>query len=283
MTDAALDFTVIGLQERSRQGAPLARFGALHLVPESGKALKSEHLSIIQHPGGREKQIALRNSRVLGVHGDHLYHDADTQQGASGAPMLNDRWYRVAPHHRTVPDLNEACTWAANRGVGISAIFKRLRKSAADSAHPQRRAALRVLEALSAHALDADAPESRTWRGAPTFNKIEPLPQRMRTPAPPTGNEALAAPALLSGATHARLLARDPRHRAVIKHLERPPQHAGAVIAVGPRLVLSAWHVIEVAAFTLTTYDDAAIATHMDHPIGFDDRKSVRACASARP
>lgn len=278
VTDAALDFTFIGLQERSRQGAPLARYGALHLVPESGKALKSEHVSIIQHPGGREKQIALRNSRVLGVHGDHLYYDTDTQQGSSGAPVLNDQWYPVALHHRTVPDYDKACTWVANRGVRISAIFKRLREIAADGADPQRGAAMQVLDRLSAHDLDAGAPEGPTWRGTPAFDENDRAPHE-RMPPPLAGYEALAAPALLPHPTRSRLLDRDPRHMAVLRHEDSPPRHAGTVVAVGPKLVLSAAHVIKSAAFTLRTYDDAGNANDLAQRIGFDDARSQRVCA----
>ena len=54
-----LDFALVAVHPRSRDGTPLSRYGLLRLIGQSGKALLGEPVSIIQHPRGADKQIAL--------------------------------------------------------------------------------------------------------------------------------------------------------------------------------------------------------------------------------
>lgn len=127
LTDPELDFTFVSVASTGSRGSRIEAYRWLKLVPESGKALKGEAISIIQHPNGLPKQIAIRESTVVGRKGAYVYYFADTNPGSSGAPAVNDQWFPVALHHRSVPDYFNPCKYVANRGVRISKICEKLR------------------------------------------------------------------------------------------------------------------------------------------------------------
>lgn len=129
-TNKAYDFTFVGVSASSRDGQPLSALHTLPLIDESGKAIKKEPITIIQHAHGQPKQIALRDSFILGRKDQYLYYTTDTNPGSSGAPVLSDEWFPVALHHRSVPNLNVPNQYAANRGIRISSILKKLRQHA---------------------------------------------------------------------------------------------------------------------------------------------------------
>ncbi len=129
-TDQDLDFTFVAVAMTGSQGTDIREFGAMRLIEESGKALKGEPVSILQHPGGLPKQIAIRDSTVVGRKGDFIYYFADTNSGSSGSPVVNDQWFPVALHHRSVPDYFEPCKYVANRGIRVSSIYTKLRAAA---------------------------------------------------------------------------------------------------------------------------------------------------------
>jgi endonuclease G len=79
----------------------------LGLIEDSGKALANEAVSIVQHPEGADKQIALRNNHILGVMDDFIHYTTDTKTGSSGAPVFNDQWQVVALHHLSVARRND--------------------------------------------------------------------------------------------------------------------------------------------------------------------------------
>ena len=144
LTSEDLDFTFISVASASRSGRKLADYGHLRLIRESGKALKKEFVSILQHANGLPKQIAMRDSMILGRKDQYIYYSTDTNSGSSGSPVVNDEWFPVALHHRTVPDFNKPCNFVANRGIRISAIFERLDQAASSNEMAQR--ILRLLE-----------------------------------------------------------------------------------------------------------------------------------------
>jgi len=148
-SDADLDFAIVAVVSRSQDDTPLAGYGALGLIEESGKALVNEAVSIVQHPEGSDKQIALRNNHVLGVLDDFIQYTTDTKTGSSGAPVFNDQWQVVAVHRRSVARRNERgevvardgrvwdesmgldeVDWVSNEGVRISSLVARLRAKA---------------------------------------------------------------------------------------------------------------------------------------------------------
>lgn len=84
-------------------GGDLGPFGWNRLIEVEGKAVVGDCLSIIQHPGGELKQLALRENELVDVLEFHLHYLTDTGRGSSGSPVFNDQWEVVALHHSGVP------------------------------------------------------------------------------------------------------------------------------------------------------------------------------------
>ncbi len=159
VTDAMLDFCFVGVRARSDGGVALSRYGFLRLYEATGKVMRGEYATIIQHPHGRQKHIALRENKIDvyvydaeagagAAQNDFLYYRTDTAQGSSGAPVLNDQWYVIALHRRGVPrtrqrggrtvvlrrdgsaaregDPDSIIDYIANEGVRVSRILRRL-------------------------------------------------------------------------------------------------------------------------------------------------------------
>ncbi len=109
MTDPALDFTIVGLEGESNRGRSISAYPWLKLIADLGKGQKGESVSIIQHPRGGLKQIALRENEIIDIPGgvaDFLYYTTDTEPGSSGSPCFNDQWEIIALHHSGVPKRN---------------------------------------------------------------------------------------------------------------------------------------------------------------------------------
>lgn len=154
--DRDLDFAVTAVSALSTDGHhAIERFGYLRLFPQTGKITRDEYATVIQHPRGRQKQVAARNNKVLvyvydaetdAPDNSYLYYASDTMQGSSGAPVLNDQFFVVALHRRGVPetqlvdgarrvvrkdgtpaqpgDPSSMFNYVANEGVRISKILK---------------------------------------------------------------------------------------------------------------------------------------------------------------
>jgi endonuclease G len=94
--DTTYDCATVRLQqfgdEALRQWGYLAVEAAA--VPEV-----NAHVSIIQHPNGGPKQIAVTANQVVSVFGHRLHYTTDTLAGSSGSPVFNDDWKVVALHH----------------------------------------------------------------------------------------------------------------------------------------------------------------------------------------
>jgi endonuclease G len=146
-TNADLDFSLVAVRPQATDGTALSSFGYLRLLPDSGKALLKESVSIIQHPEGSTKQAALRENRVIGIKDQFIHYETDTQPGSSGSPVFNDQWDTVALHHAGVKKLDnqgrpltvdnnlwepsmgaDKLAWVANEGVRISSILASLKK-----------------------------------------------------------------------------------------------------------------------------------------------------------
>jgi len=168
-TDPALDYTLVALSLTSEGGGKaLESYGFLRLNPRTGKAEVGESVSIIGHPSGEPKQVALRDNKVLAIGtqpgqsgDDFLWYETDTLGGNSGSPVFNDQWQVVALHHAGVPALKQengetfyrlkrdddagqprwvrqkdtsdygedAFLWIANEGVRVSSIARALEAS----------------------------------------------------------------------------------------------------------------------------------------------------------
>ena len=139
-TDKALDFALVALKGDL---AKVGQFGWNGLSAAEGKVIAGEYVSIIQHPSGERKQIAIRENQIVDVLESFLHYRTDTSPGSSGSPVFNDQWEVVALHHSGVPkkdaegriltkdgkvwtkSMGETqIAWLANEGVRISRILK---------------------------------------------------------------------------------------------------------------------------------------------------------------
>jgi hypothetical protein len=123
VTNADLDFTFCGVQG-------LDFLGAVPLDRERMHVEADQTVTIIQHPRGRPKEIALRENRVVHADGVVIQYSCDTEPGSSGSPVFNDQWKPVAIHHASVltdspegrriaPDSRDRFL---NEGIRLSAI-----------------------------------------------------------------------------------------------------------------------------------------------------------------
>lgn len=148
LTDADLDFTLVALKPGASGEPDLTRYGWCRLREEEGLVLKGEYVSIIQHPNGEPKQIAMRENRVLDLLENFLHYHTDTAPGSSGSPVFNDQWEIVSLHHSGVPKRDEQgrvlatdgrlwqklmgehrIQWIANEGVHVYQILRFLKKA----------------------------------------------------------------------------------------------------------------------------------------------------------
>ncbi len=96
-------------------------------------------MTIIQHPGGDYKQVALRENKVLSKKSPTvLLYQSDTAPGSSGSPVFNDQWqvraglclhcYRVLKAtNKQGPEDNRALhydTWQEGTVKGHSSCMK---------------------------------------------------------------------------------------------------------------------------------------------------------------
>jgi endonuclease G, mitochondrial len=125
LADKALDFALVAV---AATPAELRRFGHNTLIGAEGKAIAGDYVTIIQHPGGEKKQIALRENRIVDVLDQFLHYETDTEPGSSGSPVFNDQWEVVALHHAAVPapEHDELGAWV-NEGLRVSRLLAFLR------------------------------------------------------------------------------------------------------------------------------------------------------------
>ncbi|PNY81022.1 endonuclease [Deinococcus koreensis] len=140
LTSVPLDYTLVAVQGSA------AGLGWLPLFGSADKNVLGEALSIVQHPSGEPKQVALRENRLVDRLPDFLHYETDTAPGSSGSPVFNDAWEVVALHHSGVPrtddqgrvlrrdgqplqpgDPDTLIDWIANEGVRISRLLDDLR------------------------------------------------------------------------------------------------------------------------------------------------------------
>lgn len=129
LNDPALDYALVAVAPTSVHGVRLERYGWLPLNGAQGKISISDqdYLNIVQHPLGREKEVVVRNNRVLDMRtsddhgaddlGAFLHYQADTEKGSSGSPVMNDSWEVVALHHSGVPATDADGNWLDKDGA----------------------------------------------------------------------------------------------------------------------------------------------------------------------
>ena len=129
--EGPLDYAILrlGQKQDAKQRAPLHLQKTALRLPADVTDYPS--LNIIQHPLGGPKMVAFRNNQVMRAEGSDLWYYTDTQRGASGSPVLNDRWQVVALHKKwTLASVasyqGKAAAWV-NVGTQIYAILDDLK------------------------------------------------------------------------------------------------------------------------------------------------------------
>jgi V8-like Glu-specific endopeptidase len=119
-----LDYCVAEV-ETAGQAAGLDSWGELELTTENVPAT-GEHVTIIQHPSGGPKQIALTANQVVNQFEYRLQYTTDTLPGSSGSPVFNDKWKVVALHHAggNVVKNRAGQTHFANEGILVGHILE---------------------------------------------------------------------------------------------------------------------------------------------------------------
>lgn len=208
VADSALDFALVSVTERSTDGTALSDFGYLRLFEQTGKIVRDEYATIIQHPNGRQKHLAARNNRIAvyvydemlaakkQAENNYLYYQTDTLRGSSGSPVFSDQWYVVALHRRGVPkvrqhageaavvrrdgrlanvdDDEDTIAYVSNEGVRVSRILARLEEFSLDARQPMREDAARALTVIQAAAGDVDDGPIATPVAVPTILRASP-------------------------------------------------------------------------------------------------------------
>jgi endonuclease G len=127
LADIELDFALVAVRSPA---AELAPFGFNRLIEAEGKAIIGEFVTIVQHPRGDKKQVALRENRIVDIPERFLHYAADTEPGSSGSPVFNDQWEVVALHHASVPAPDrEEFGGFVNEGIRISRICRLVREA----------------------------------------------------------------------------------------------------------------------------------------------------------
>jgi endonuclease G, mitochondrial len=100
LADDDLDFALVAVKATP---AELSDFSFNRLTDDRGEGAVGEFVTIVQHPRGKKKQVALRENRIVDVLDSFLHYEADTEPGSSGSPVFDDRWRVVCLHHASVP------------------------------------------------------------------------------------------------------------------------------------------------------------------------------------
>ncbi|MEZ5346475.1 MAG: serine protease [Pyrinomonadaceae bacterium] len=82
---------------------------------------------VMGHPNGRDLEISLNDSRMVGSNERFVHYRTPTEPGSSGSPVFDQHgWEVVAIHHGgsdTLPRIDgPAGTYQANEGIAVSAI-----------------------------------------------------------------------------------------------------------------------------------------------------------------
>lgn len=116
-TSKDLDYTLVQLA-----GRPGDRWAYLPLAAETLAA--GDRMSVVAHPAGQPKQVALRDAQVAYVGGGVVQYVTQALPGSSGAPLFTDEWRVCAVHRAAGPAASR--TFFRNEGTMVSAILRDL-------------------------------------------------------------------------------------------------------------------------------------------------------------
>ncbi|HEY0630650.1 MAG TPA: serine protease, partial [Thermoleophilaceae bacterium] len=159
--DEERDFALVAV--RAPAGA-LAQFGSNPLIEAEGKGVIGECVTIVQHPGGRKKQVALRENKFVDIVESFVHYTTDTEPGSSGSPVFNDQWEVVALHHAGIPAPQSKDTGGfINEGILVRKIMEFLRAQDLD---PAKRALVDQVAERQNVEMTAPAPSGAVGDGA---------------------------------------------------------------------------------------------------------------------
>ena len=128
--DETLDFAVVALE------TDLMDRSVIPLTAEAS-ATPGEWVSLFHHPLGGPLQLSLHGGNVITVYDNFLYHDANTQPGSAGAPLLDQSLRLIGLHHASVPRTDERAgkvgssatgRFVANEAIRTTAILATLNR-----------------------------------------------------------------------------------------------------------------------------------------------------------
>lgn len=91
-----LDYAYVKIKDNPAN--PLAQWGEVTLDTFSDPQI-NDPVTIIQHPFGQTKQIALSSNKITDKYKNKLFYLTDTERGSSGSPVFNNNWKVIALHH----------------------------------------------------------------------------------------------------------------------------------------------------------------------------------------
>lgn len=122
-----LDFARVRVKDRA--DAPLSHWGAVEFDADAVPAV-GDAVTIIQHPGGEDLQIALDANDVISLWDRFVFYTSPTLPGSSGSPVFNKDWKVVALHHAGFEETTvdaQGTRRGANRGILFRDIFAHLK------------------------------------------------------------------------------------------------------------------------------------------------------------
>lgn len=133
-TSEVLDYTKVKVKD-NHPNVKLATWGKLQInnIPPN----KSDALVIIQHPQGRQKELAFSDG-TNSIWDHRLHYKVTTEPGSSGSPVFDINWNVVALHHAGghIPINARGDTKFVNEGILFRYILQDLNKQTSAHAPP---------------------------------------------------------------------------------------------------------------------------------------------------
>jgi len=123
-TSNDFDYTVVEIA-----GQPGIEWGVIEVPTILISPVKVDgRVNIIQHPGGRPKQLSFRNNFVEYLDEKVIQYVTHTESGSSGSPVFNDDWELVALHHAggIIREPSTQRRYYRNEGIIVKAILGNL-------------------------------------------------------------------------------------------------------------------------------------------------------------